>query len=161
MIRTAVFSECRTWRYALGRTWLTGNGLATFVLLNPSTADAEHDDPTNRRGITFAQRWGFRACCFVNLFAYRATDPGDMLAAQDPVGPANDSAITEMCRDASEVIVAWGNHGSHLGRDEQVMALLVGIGVNPVCLGLTKSGHPRHPLYLRGDTARQPFEISA
>ena len=121
-----------------------------FVMLNPSVADAEADDPTIRRCIGFARSWGFGGLVAVNLFAWRDTHPSGMKRAADPVGPEGDAPILEAARLASLTVAAWGVHGAHLGRGSQVAALLRAAG--PLHhLGLTKDGHPRHPLYLRGD----------
>ena len=152
--RSAVFSPCRTWRYTLDRHW---NGLfprrtVLFVLLNPSTADEAHDDPTNRRGIKFAERWGYNGCVFVNLFAVRTPDPREMMRAPDPVGPDNDFWIQRRASEAEMIVCAWGSSGIHAGRSCQVRSLLAGRETHH--LGLTKSGEPRHILYLPAD--RQP-----
>ena len=88
--RHAVFSPCRTYRYALSRVWAADKPYALFIGLNPSTADETLDDPTIRRCIDFAKRWGYGGLVMANLFAYRATNPSEMKAATDPVGVAND-----------------------------------------------------------------------
>src|SRR6185369_17379869 len=87
---TAVISKCGKYRYSLRREWIGGAGTVCFIMLNPSTADASVDDPTIRRCIGFAQRWGYQILEVVNLYAYRATRPRDMFAAADPVGPENE-----------------------------------------------------------------------
>lgn len=118
-----------------------------FVGLNPSTADAAQDDATIRRCIEFARTWGYGALVMTNLFAWRATDPGDMLAAADPVGPDNDAALLAAARAADVVVAAWGVHGAHMGRDVAVRAMLPRLHY----LRLTKDGRPGHPLYLPAD----------
>jgi hypothetical protein len=115
------------------------------VGLNPSTADENADDNTIRRCIGFARDWGFSRLLMVNVFAFRATRPVDLMKSDDPVGPENLEWITR-ARDASQlVLVAWGNHGKWRGRDQEVIGLLPGA----YSLGVTKSGAPRHPLYVR------------
>ncbi len=146
--RSAIFSDCRTWRYTLERYWGDGD-FVTFVLLNPSTADEENDDPTNRRGIAYAKAWGYDGCVFVNLFAVRTPDPKVMKQAMYPVGPENDTWICRMCRDAGLVVAAWGNHGSHINRARYVKSMIAPF--HPKCLKITKSGEPGHILYLRSD----------
>jgi hypothetical protein len=131
-------------------------------MLNPSTADALLDDPTIRRCIGFARAWGFGALEVVNLFAFRATLPSQLRAALDPVGPRNNRFLRAALGRADAVVAAWGAHGSWGGRDRAVLHLLSG-GIDqpwpsPQCLGLTKHGHPRHPLYLPLDVARLPYE---
>jgi hypothetical protein len=144
----AGFSPCGTWRYTLWRQWGDGEGIAAFIGLNPSTADECQDDPTVRRCINFARQWGYGGMVMLNIFAYRATDPKLMKAAKDPVGPLNDEVLRERCGAADVAVACWGTHGAHQGRAADVAGALVGLS----CLGLTKAGHPKHPLYLRGDT---------
>ena len=115
-----------------------------FIGLNPSTADEANDDPTVRRCIRFAQSWGYGALCMTNIFAYRATDPADMLVQDDPVGPENDAYLRRLAAGAGVVVAAWGTHGTHMGRHKAVRAMLPRLHY----LRLTKDGHPGHPLYL-------------
>lgn len=115
-----------------------------FVGLNPSTADEFNDDPTIRRCIAFAKSWGYAALCMANLFAYRATQPGVMLAAPDPVGPDNDRTLQALASKAGVVVAAWGTNGAHRGRDIAVRELLPNLHY----LRLTQNGYPGHPLYL-------------
>jgi hypothetical protein len=143
----AVFSPDRVYRYTLTRTWDSGPTVA-FIGLNPSTADETVDDPTIRRCIGFAKRWGYGTLVMLNLFAFRATDPRVMRAAGDPIGPENNAYIQAVAAEAGDVVAAWGVHGSYLGRDRAVRDLLFW---RPSALGLTKDGHPRHPLYVRAD----------
>lgn len=154
MRRTATFDESGLYRYRLSRRWAQGGTRAAFVMLNPSTADARRDDPTIRRCIGFAQRWGCAAVSVVNLFALRATHPPTLFAADDPVGPDNDRHIRRVCRETDVVVAAWGVHGARLGRDGAVLALLEGLELQ--CLGTTRGGHPLHPLYVRGDAPLVP-----
>jgi len=119
------------------------------VMLNPSTATQEQDDPTIRRCIGFARRWGYVRLEVVNLFAWRATRPKDLPRSWDP---EDDRAIREAVVRADRVVAAWGVHGAGPRADE-VLAML-----GPCdCLGVTKHGHPRHPLYLRADTAPRRY----
>lgn len=146
MNRTALMSPCGFYRYVLTRSWPGPATVVAFVGLNPSTADANVDDPTIRRCIAFAKAWGFGGLVMVNLFAFRATQPADMFAAADPVGPDNDLRLRQVSQSASITVEAWGAHGGFLGRDRAVRDLLV----RRHYLRLTKDGHPGHPLYLPG-----------
>jgi len=161
MKRTAKLSDCGTYRYSLARTWEPSLGAALFVYLNPSKADHEVDDPTVRKCVGFAQRWGFGAMWIVNLFAYRATDPKDLRAAQkrgvDIVGnPVNRQAILEAAMAADRVVLAWGaNATSWAPYAANVTAAVRGeLGaIRPVWhLGLTGDGQPKHPLMLAYST---------
>ncbi len=148
----ATLSRCHRYRYALGRRWAQGPE-ALFIMLNPSTADAAVDDPTLRRCVGFAQREGCGAVRTVNLFAWRATDPRDLIAArnagEDIVGPRATALIRKALIDCNgPVIAAWGAHDAAVERGVAV----TGLAQRPLhCLGLTAKGHPRHPLYVRAD----------
>lgn len=152
-MNTAELSPCRRYRYALWRTWDETLPRVMFIGLNPSTADETADDPTLRRTMDFARRWGFGGVGNGNLFAWRATDPRAMMAAADPVGPDNDRWLRRLAADAGLVVAAWGNHGVFQGRSAAVRDLL------PVlhCLKLNASGEPAHPLYQRADTSPRPW----
>ena len=145
---TAVYSDCKAYRYTLTRTWDPAGSRALFVMLNPSTATEVQNDPTVERCERRARALGFGAFRVTNIFAFRATDPRVMRAAGDPVGPANDAAIAESAPWADQIICAWGTHGAHLGRGPEVEALLRATGRPLWHLGLSKAGHPKHPLYI-------------
>lgn len=157
LVTDAVFSDCRTWRYDLTRVWEREEDpiLVNFLLLNPSTADETQDDPTIRRCQGFARAWGYEGCIITNIFAFRATDPADMKAAKDPVGPDNDWWIHHHAVQCEAVVCAWGTHGVHKEREREVLKLLQGIELR--CLGKTKHNHPKHPLYLRADTKTEVY----
>lgn len=170
----ATFSPCRTYRYCLWRRWqpnLTRNGffgegseeyespsrLAAFIGLNPSTADETQDDPTIRRCIGFAKSWGCNGLVMLNIFAFRATDPKEMKKSPDPVGPENDTCLRRVCSIIPTVVACWGTHGAFMSRGPLVRANFAGWwsgGKRLQHLGLTKHGHPKHPLYLKADTPR-------
>lgn len=148
----AVFSPCRRCRYELRRTWDPTRPLVMFVGLNPSTADETADDPTIRRCIRYAKTWthtdgrGYGGLIMANLFAFRATDPRDMKAAADPIGPDNDASLQFLALQAGLVVAAWGVHGTYRRRASEVLnARLLG---DVHALGLTRHRHPRHPLYM-------------
>ena len=125
-----------------------------FVGLNPSTADETEDDPTIRRCIAFARSWGYGGLCMANLFAYRATKPAIMMAAENPVGEANDEWLLNLASGAGVVVAAWGNDGGHLSRSQSVRRLLPNLHY----LKLNRSGEPAHPLYLRSGLQPLPLD---
>lgn len=145
---TAVYSDCERYRYSLTRVWDPGGRRALFVMLNPSTATEVQNDPTVERCERRARALGFGAFQVTNIFAWRDTDPRNMRAAQDPVGPANDAAILDGAAWADQIIAAWGTHGAHLQRGVDVEAALRSAGHQLFHLGLSKAGHPKHPLYI-------------
>lgn len=140
----ARFSRCRKYRYSLDRSWDTGSGKAVFIGLNPSTADAQVDDPTIRRCVGFARAWGCRSMQIVNLFAFCATRPEELKRAALPIGRNNDARITDALADARIGIACWGNHGTHQARAEKIRRRHPDLH----CLGINKSGQPKHPLYI-------------
>lgn len=160
---TAVYSPCEQYRYALERVWTLRNqpGSGRFlvmVMLNPSTATEAQNDPTVQRCETRARRWGFDGLLVLNIFAFRATDPKDMLAAADPVGPLNDRTIMDALAGlamngagGSQIICGWGTHGNHRNRSAAVLDMIARHGITPMALSWTKDGHPQHPLYIGYD----------
>lgn len=155
LISEAEFSPCRTWRYSLSRIWDRSLDTLVFIGLNPSTADENKDDPTIRRCLRFGVDLGFGSICMINLFAFRATKPEDMKTTSDPIGPGNDLIIERIKRESNMIIASWGVHGEYRGRNKEVLHLLSGRTV--YCLGKTKAGHPRHPLYIRADKKPEVF----
>ncbi len=145
----AIFSPDRCYRYALWRRWDQNAPYALFIGLNPSTADEREDDPTIRRCKRFAADWGYGAVYMANLFALRATDPKNMLVHPEPVGIDNDVTLHDLARGAGVIVCAWGAHGGHMQRDQHVKGLLAAYELK--CLGVTKAGKPRHPLYIKAD----------
>lgn len=153
----AVYSDCEAYRYLLTRIWDPAGPRALFVMLNPSTATELQNDPTVERCERRARTLGFGAFRVTNIFAFRATDPKVMRAAADPVGPANDAAIRDSAPWADRIVCAWGSHGAHLDRGPAVEALLRATERPLFHLGLTKAGHPKHPLYIGYAQAPQPW----
>jgi len=157
MDRSADLSDCGAYRYSLSRKW-GGDAYRpiVFVMLNPSTADASVDDPTIRRCMSFAQRESRTGILVVNLFAFRATSPTDMMESRDPIGADNDLVLSNAFFQAAltdaPVVAAWGAHGSYRARDREVYELALARAIKLQCFGRTKSGAPRHPLYLKSDT---------
>lgn len=177
LMRAASEADAGNWPVAAHerRTILSGDGLhrlmlwrewslevrryVVFIGLNPSTADAFVDDRTIRRCIAFAKLWGMDALCMLNLFTLRATDPDVMKSHPEPVAPGADDALAEIARSASLVVAAWGVDGAHQRRDAAVLDALRRCGTHVQCLGTTKHGFPRHPLYVRGDTPLRAFQV--
>lgn len=160
--RDARLSEDGRYRYTLTRSWgggaLRETDAVVWVCLNPSTADHERDDPTIRRMIGFTRSWNYTALVVVNLFALRARDPRELARTQaaglDPIGPDNDTTLLSVCEGAPLVVAGWGAHEFARPRAAQVLRMIdtPELGLQPVaCLGRTKDGHPRHPLYSKWD----------
>lgn len=153
----AIFDPTHTYRYSLWREWNANAPKVGFIMLNPSSADAEKNDPTIRRCIGFAQAWGYGYLEVVNLFAYRATHLKDLLQATDPIGNQNDRYLSAAMQTAELLVVAWGNWGRFNRRDQAVLQL-ISEHRQVYCLSINQSGQPRHPLYVRSDTLPLPFQ---
>lgn len=156
---SAVISACGRYRYSLIRrvnvhrhTW------CVFVMLNPSTADANTNDPTIRACMEFARRWECGWLQVVNLFAWRATDPRELGKAVDPIGPLNPRHLDEAARNADILVCAWGADG---GANGIHTGSWMREGFTPWHLGLNKDGSPRHPLYIKRSTPLTLWEVSA
>jgi hypothetical protein len=151
---SAVLSACGRYRYLLTRG---EEPRLAFVMLNPSTADETQDDPTIRRCLSFAQREGAKGIEVANLYAMRSTDPRELVRALDPVGPENDEHLRDLTFRHRMILCAWGGMAGP-ARVRDVLNILSD-GFEPLiyCLGKTKHGQPRHPLYLRADTALERF----
>jgi len=150
--KSAIISSCGRYRYELRREW--DDNLPPFVIgmLNPSTANAEIDDPTIIRNLRRAKISQCGSLIVWNLGAGRATNPKDWVAMSDPIGPENDCHIRTIlaeCRDRRGIaVVGWGERGSFMGRDKAVLKIAAAVGLKFRCLGTTRSGQPRHPLYV-------------
>jgi hypothetical protein len=162
----ATLSDDGKYRYDLGRAWGKGESQVVWVLLNPSTADAEKDDMTVSKCVGFSKRWGYDAMIIVNLYAYRATKPEVLLEVEDPFGPANYSSVKRRIGDADLLVLGWSGaiekvnpstrHWSKTLSRYNVEQVAKDNGLTPMCLGRTGLGHPRHPSRLGYDT---PLEV--
>lgn len=142
----AIYSNCEAYRYSLSRSWDRDGKRVFFIMLNPSTATEVQNDPTVERCERRARALGFGGFRVANIFAWRDTDPRKMRAATDPIGPENDQSILDGCDWADMIVCAWGTHGEHLNRGSQVAEMLQNKTL--FHLGLSKHGHPKHPLYI-------------
>lgn len=156
------FSACRKYRYTLEHVIdpLLPRHTVMWIGLNPSTADEQKLDPTLRRVRAFSQAWGYTAFVMTNLFAFRATEPADMKAASDPVGPENDLWLQRVAGACELIVAAWGVHGVFANRAQMVMGgPLRGFEMHH--LVATKDGHPKHPLYIAGNTLPSLYKTRA
>jgi len=148
----AIFSDCRQYRYALWRKWDASRPNVMFIGLNPSQAGSTHDDPTIRRMRIFAQDWGFGGVYVMNLFAYMTPYPEVLKKCKDPVGK-NAYWLERLAPSCDKITFAWGVHGHGSPQAETLIQQFP----HAWCMGMNKSGSPRHPLYLRKDTQLEPF----
>ncbi|MNM76913.1 hypothetical protein D3C81_887520 [compost metagenome] len=163
MAERTVISPCGTYRYVLTRPSEVvhpDRGTALFLMLNPSTADATQDDPTIRRCRGFARSWGCAGLTVANLFALRAKDPAELHQHAAAIGPENDVWLRRLAAEHMDVVCAWGALPFAAARASDVALILRAAGARLWCLGKTKHGAPRHPLYVRGDQPLIPWEVS-
>lgn len=149
--RAAVYSECERYRYRLTVGWADGPQLL-YVMLNPSKATELANDPTIERCERRARRLGYGSFGVVNLFAFRETSPARLKKARSPLGPDNMSEIAVALSECDHVLAAWGVHGAHRNQGQKLANLLQKTEKPVFHLGLTKHGHPRHPLYISYET---------
>jgi hypothetical protein len=152
--RGADFSEDGRYRWRLWRRWDDGPGVM-FIGLNPSTANADHDDATIRRCRHFAADWGYGGFVMVNLFAFIATDPTELHSGRCGDGPANDDVLLEEAARAALIVACWGAFPMAQERAQAVVELLDGFELH--CFGRTASGAPKHPVRLATATRTEPF----
>lgn len=169
LVSDALLSDCGSYRYLLRRIWEPSTAVCAFVMLNPSTADATQDDPTIRKCMGFAKRWGYGGIVVANAFAYRATDPRELRRVVDPFGPENAEALMGLGRPLllGRIVVAWGTN-CRWGRGRRrvkgdrraLLHLQVGHSVRRkkiFALRVTKGGYPEHPLYIPYDVELVPY----
>ena len=150
--RDAVISDCGRYRYLLRRSWDHAKPRLLWVMLNPSTADAEVDDATIRSCTRLCRSWGYGSFEVVNLFGYRATDPAELAKAADPVGPRNDIVAEAAIERCDVAVCAWGAHPMARTRARDMASLIRSARPAAYCLGTTKAGAPKHPLYIKTGT---------
>lgn len=159
--RDAVISADTLYRYWLTRVWDETKFLLPIIGLNPSTADAKIDDPTIRRDMGFARREGAGGIIKANLYGFRATKPEDMVKARDPYGPQNAAYLLALIDYAAArgvpIVCAWGVGGGWTSAPQSFVQTAQRRGAALVCLGITKDGHPRHPLYVKADEPWQTY----
>jgi len=163
MLRTARLSDDGIYRWTLHRIWGRPSNLVTFIMLNPSTADALQDDPTIVRCTNFARDMGHGGIVVVNLYAYRATKPADLWLAESPTGGVQNDhtlrkALTKAAFHGSPVIAAWGANA----KPDRVAWLLAQPHAERLqALHVTKAGAPGHPLYLPASRRPEPWPRAA
>lgn len=158
--KSAFLSDCGEYRYVLNRWWnLLGieTGHVVWIMLNPSTADADLDDPTIKKCVGFTHAMGHSHLSVVNLFALRETHPEKMYAHASPIGPDNDSWIETTTAGADVIVLAWGAVESEKGKERGRIISHRLRDKNPLCLSKTKKGYPGHPLFIPYSVKPFPF----
>jgi len=142
-LKESRFSRCHRYRYYLSHRWSDGER-CVFIGLNPSTATSKEDDATVRKCASFALSWGYSGFELINLFALRSRDPSELVRHPEPIGLTNNRWIKRTLSDDKLLVACWGNGGALFQREKFVR----GMHGHLHCLGTTKSGQPKHPLYL-------------
>lgn len=160
------FSPDRRWRYELIHHWndlLSGgyepDRVLPWIGLNPSTADESQLDPTLKRIAKFSQKFGYDGFVMLNLFAWRDTDPAEMMRQSNPVGVENDAVLDSWAKPGRKIVCCWGNHGGHLSRWRKVAERLKAKGAKLMCLDTNADGSPKHPLYVKGTAVLREWVI--
>ena len=160
--RNAVLSPDGRYRYRLERRWRPEGEPLVFLMLNPSTADADKDDPTVRKCCGFAARAGYPAIAIVNLFAIRATNPAELIGKPHLLikGPENDKYLAAQFDDR-DVVFGWGRHGEELGgawlMTVQQMAQRHARSIG--YLKMLPGNVPAHPLHLSYENTIKPWRL--
>lgn len=153
MKTSAIFSECRNYRYALSRIWNEEKPPIVFIGLNPSTANETENDPTIRRVIRFAYDWGYGGAIMMNLFAIVSPDPTVLKTCSDPIGD-NDKLLNVTC-EGRDILFAWGSFKEAKERAAEIINRFP----DAYCLGKNADGSPKHPLYIAAKTPRIKFHF--
>lgn len=167
VVAYAKFSKCMLYRYTLLKAWTptySDKDIALWIMLNPSTATADNDDPTVRKCQVLSKMLGYQGVCIANLFALRSTDPKGMRYNQ-PVGPDNDAWLRVLIQRHHGIFVAWGSHKHELIGERVATVCNIIMQKKPDadvrCLGVNKDGQPKHPLYLSHQQVTQPWNYWA
>ena len=174
-LSNASFSECGFFRWNLQRTLSNRKNKIIFVGLNPSKASKDCADPTLKRLMSFSKRFGYGSLIVVNLFARVGSSPSILRKCSDPVGKNNDRELFKYASEWSrnplnDLWLGWGNKGVWHNRNVDVMRFLKKHSINrlnqyphalgPLALGVTRKGHPRHPLYASYREVLRPFNLN-
>lgn len=164
MQNESLISPCQQWRYSLiHKINEIPEGsepkLLVWLGLNPAVESTSKPDPTLKRIACFSKQFGYDGFVMLNLFAWRDTDPDEMMKQIDPVGRENDAVLDSWAKPGRKIVCCWGNHGGHLSRWRKVAERLKGLGAELMCLDTNKDGSPKHPLYVKGDLALRPWVI--
>lgn len=158
MIKSAQISPCEQYRWSLSRVWGDDGGrMVCWLMLNPSTADAEIDDPTVKRCIHFSKSWGYDGLVIVNIFPFRSSRPDECKrwiarenqGARDVIHHKNRPLVVETAKASSMVVAAYGAGDWY---QNEAANLLEDITCNReswpdiYCLGTNKRGRPLHPM---------------
>ena len=151
MFKSAILSDDKAYRYQLSRSWDDEKESVLFIMLNPSTADSNIDDPTIRRVVNFAKTWGFGSVHVANLYAFRSTDPKGLKNVFDPVGSDNIEYVRELVGKVNKVVYAWGNKKT----EPEWLREIVNI---PYCIDVSINNIPKHPLFLKKTMELKEYE---
>lgn len=148
--KNAIISSDGKYRYQLSRIWDEEKSKVLFIMLNPSTADADVDDQTIRRVINFAKSWGYGGLFVGNLYAYRSTEPKDLRFTNNPIGEDNIQHVKNLIGLSERVIYAWGNN-------QKEPDWLCNLVKTPYCIDISKNGIPKHPMLLKKELLPKLF----
>ena len=138
-----------------------------FVMLNPSIADDQQDDPTVRKCMGFAAANGCNSIVIANLFAFVSPYPAALLEVDDPIGIQADDYLSRAVQitqsDQADLVAAWGSQprlrDALRPRVDLFEQICRTFSVTPLCLGVNRDGSPRHPARLGYDTPLEPWRL--
>lgn len=141
-------------RFAYLQSWNRALPFVLWVMLNPGTGETERRRrPTLERCIKWSTHWGYGGLLIGNLFSLRTKSAKELRQSMTLTDLQNEDALRFLRSLAAETVVAWGNRGHQLNGVKPMLPILAG----SVCLGLTASGQPRHPLYVPNSAERRPW----
>jgi hypothetical protein len=163
---SALFSRDKTMRLQIRRWWSQEPiSWVGWLMLNPSTAAENHNDPTALRVTHFTKSWGYGGWIGINLYPLIASDPRIMWrwSHWDKNGPdwyardalqENLTEIDRVSRIISLRVVAFGmqpvkRDGGWLEQCLEAFgqpSSLSDVDERFYCLGTNKDGQPLHPL---------------
>ncbi len=168
-----LFSVCGSYRWILKRELLKGEKTIVFIGLNPSKGNSVNNDRTLIRIIKFCSKWNYKIIYIINLFGLISKSPLQLLKVSDPVGDYNDLVTFQVLEFWSKNVnchlwLGWGDKGKINKRDLKVLQKIKEFSNLNVkeyspskrlfCLGLSKKGNPRHPLYMPNESFLRQFE---
>ena len=164
MKSSAQFSTCKNYRWRLTRHINYSKKELIFIGLNPSLATKDHNDPTLKRLVGFSECWGYGSLVVINLFARISKSPKDLSFCEDPVGKKNDFVLNKWINywsknDFCELWIGWGINGKLMNRNEKILQRIKKSSKVPYVIGLTKYGHPKHPLYISNQKKLFQFNL--
>lgn len=154
----AIFSLDNKERYFLSREFKKEGRNISFLMLNPSTADAGKLDPTVTRCMEYGKNWGFDRVCIVNIYPIIGSDPMILIKKKGD-RELNRLFIEYSLKFSEKIICAWGSHREVNFEKENLSDILFNNNKKLYSLGYNYDGNPKHPLYLKSNLEPIKYKI--